>query len=139
MRTFHSVLAAATLLGGSLVVGVTGTASAVPPEYVGTVDTDTDGNALNNPQEDGAPARIRLRVDAEDDAGNPRGAFVVRYVRSSNDDVVRKFRRDYDGSGYETYSFANVPQGRYDVKVTYDPPANSVFKESRTSFGQRIR
>ena len=139
MRKFHSVLAAAALLGGGLVAGTAGTASAVPPEYVGTAETDTDGNALNNPQEDGAPARIRLRVEGEDDAGNPRGTFVIKYVRRSDDDVVRKFRRDYDGSGYEKYSFANVPQGRYDVKAHYVPPETSAFKDSRTSFGQRIR
>ena len=140
MRKFHSVLAAATLLGGGLVVGVTGTASAAPG-YPDSVPTTCQGTALNNPPEDGAPARIRFRVKP-DEATNaePRGKAVVRYIRRGNDEVVRTFRRDYDGSGYEQYSFANVPEGRYRVRVEYKAqPDGSVFMDCATSFRQRIR
>jgi hypothetical protein len=139
MRKFHSLLAATALLGGGLVAGA-GVASAAPG-YPDSVDTKCQGKALNDPREDGAPARIQLRVKPRDATNAaPRGKVVVRYVRRSNGDVARKFRRDYDGPGYEKYSFADVPRGRYRVEVDYNAkPARSVFQDCGTSFRQRIR
>jgi hypothetical protein len=140
MRKFHTFFVAAALVGGGLVAGGATSASAAPG-YPDSINTKCQGKALNNPRANGAPARIRVRVKpTEASNAAPRGKVVVRYVRRSNGDVARKFRRDYDGPGYEKYSFADVPRGRYRVEVDYNAkPARSVFKDCGTSFRQRIR
>ncbi len=137
MRKFHSVLAAATLLGGGLVAGATGTATAVP--YPGSVDTKCVAKALNDPQEGGAPARVRFRVKVPGD-GAPEGKVTFTYVRRSNGNVVREFDRNYTGPRNNEYAFENIPQGGYRVDVHFNSkPADSVYQNCNTAFRQRIR
>lgn len=136
MRKFQSLILAAVLLGSGLVAGSAGTASAAP--YPGSVDTNCQGKALNNPRE-GNPARVRFRVTTGG-SGAANGSVVFQYIRRSNDTVVREFSRRYFGPGYTKYSFDNVPQGRYRVKTFFNSrPGNSVYQNCNDGFRQTVR
>lgn len=144
MRKIQSLIATTSLVAGGLVAAtVTTPANSAAPDrfgdpYPGSVNTNCHGKALNKPRA-GKPAKVQFRVTTGGDA-DLRGRVFFTYERKRSGLVVDEFKRRYDGPGFTKYAFDNIPKGRYTVRVFFDSrPTNSVYKNCRTNFSQRVR
>jgi len=136
MGKLLSGLIAAILMAGGLTALTIGAAEAGP--YTGTVDTQAHADNLNNPRV-GQPARVQFRVTT-DGNGGAGGEVTFAYQRVRSGNVVAKYRRDYDGPGWDQYAFRGLPRGRYNVRVFFNSqPRSSAYRNSSTSFRQTVR
>ena len=133
MKLISAVVATFAL---SLSLLVSGTATAAPAVYPGSVTT-TCGFIV--PRVDG-PHRLRVRMHVTAGNATPTGHVTLRLRKrtaSGHYRLVRNPTLAYAG-GTLKYKFRHLKRGRYKVKYFYTPPTNSVFK-SCASVTRRAR
>lgn len=136
MHKFPTLVVTSLLLGSGLVVAQS--PASANHGYTGTFNTTCQSSALNNPRV-GNPARVEFRVQTGGNGG-AAGEVTFKYVRTSNDVVVDRFERSYDGPGYTDYRFNGIPRGRYRVEVYFESrPRHSVYEDCADSFSQQVR
>lgn len=134
MKKIIAGLFATILVVAGLAAFSSSSASASP--YPGTIPTYCRANAANAPFK-GRPARVNFKVGTQ---GNGQPSGVVTFTYRMNGEVMRTFKRNYEG-GYETYTLGTLPKrGVYRVRARFNSlPANSAYMNCGHSFDQRRR